>query len=418
MMRMARLYRAFGYLHHQCGISWQELTLEHLVAFCPIKTALRKAASFEEARRIEADSEAVAEETVARSRQYRRWLVRNRQISPGSEALDVETWITVAKYLYRHETNRLKADNYQDIPVIVALRAELKQAKAKAAVAEPTIDESLKWLDWPEFLAFVRQLQHEAQPYYKSGGKRSRSAYALSVQRFLIAALLAYMPPDRQRTLRELQVGKTLIKGRVRQEGNKVWVEACEDGDWYIWLKVGDYKTSKIYGEQIHQIPDLLYPCLETWLNELREVLQPTHEFVFTQKDGKPFSTAASFLSVFKRAAFRITGKATTPHLVRHMLVTYLKREGASDEVMRSVAAAMHHSEATQQKDYDQRLPKEKSACAQQVVLSLAQGQPLALQSSQRPVTVESLVHDFHHLSEPDRQRFIHLLNTAQNQQT
>ena len=77
-------------------------------------------------------------------------------------------------------------------------------------------------------------------------------------------------------------------------------------------------------------------------------------------------------LSVFKRAAYRITGQATTPHLVRHMIITHLKQQGASDAVMQSLAAAMHHSEKAQHKFYDRRNSYEQGAQAHEVMLQVA----------------------------------------------
>lgn len=372
MMRVNHVYRTLGYLHTYLGISCEDLTLERIVVFCPIKTAKRKASNFDDVRRIEQDAEIAAEETLEIARSCLRGLRKHRQISPGSEVLFLESWIAVAKWLYHKETNTLQFKNYEDVPVITLLREEFCKAKLKAEKADPVIDESLKWLDWPDFLAFVRQLERECLPNYKGGTKRSEKAIAASYQRYLIAAILAYLPPDRQRTLRELQQGKTLVKGFLRQAGNNVWIEESDDGLWYIHLGEGDYKTFQSYGEQFHLVPDILYPYLEAWLNKWRAVLNPQHSFVFTQKDGKPYSTASSLLSVFKRAAYRITGQATTPHLVRHMIITHLKQQGASDAVMQSLAAAMHHSEKAQRKYYDRRNSYEQGSQAHEVMLQVA----------------------------------------------
>lgn len=118
-------------------------------------------------------------------------------------------------------------------------------------------DESLKWLDWPQYLAVVEQLRHECggalhahlntrAPCQVSCGQhlrcvpllsrtcgglelrimccacgpaaldadgkpRPERTVAWSLQRFLIFAILSCVP-DRQRTLRELKVGRTLMK--------------------------------------------------------------------------------------------------------------------------------------------------------------------------------------------------------------
>ena len=57
-----------------------------------------------------------------------------------------------------------------------------------------------------------------------SGALRSRSAVAASYQTYLIFAILSVVP-DRQRTLRELELGRTLVK-----EGDR-----CVCKDVQIW---------------------------------------------------------------------------------------------------------------------------------------------------------------------------------------
>ena len=149
---------------------------------------------------------------------------------------------------------------------------------------------------------------------------------------------------------------------------------------------------------------------LETWLAEHRAVFEPQHNFVFTQKDGKPFTTAASFGSVFKRAVRRHTGQATTPHLVRHMLITYLQLNDASDAVMASLAAAMHHSRQAQQQIYDRRKPHQRVQLAESVVSDIAMGKPLTQAFRGKPITVESLLEGFCELEEPQKQQFKRLI--------
>jgi integrase len=154
-------------------------------------------------------------------------------------------------------------------------------------------------------------------------------------------------------------------------------------------------------------------PHLEDWLNRWRDVFKPQHKLVFTQKNGKPYPNSGSFGSVLQQAARRLTGKAVTPHMLRHMLITYLKLNGASDAVMGSLAEAMHHSEEMQRRVYDRRCPQQRTQLAQKVVLDLAQGKPLSRSATGRPVTVEALWEDFKQLS-PEEQRQIRELLLSQ----
>ncbi len=110
----------------------------------------------------------------------------------------------------------------------------------------------------------VHHIGHE-----HNGRRRSPVAVAWALQRYLIFAILSCVP-DRQRTIRELKVGTTLIK-------------SSEDGKWYIRHGPGDYKTGKTYGPR----PALLlaphfYPELEAFMHVWRHHLNPQHEYLFS----------------------------------------------------------------------------------------------------------------------------------------
>lgn len=404
MSRMANTHRLLGIVQKIEKISVEELRLSHLVSYAPHKTALRHAKTYDEARLIEQASIEAAEQTQLTLRKVLNWLRKERNIHPATEKGIVDTFIVIAKLLYYKETNSLKAKNYGDIPVLLALRQELKNVTERAKNAPPATDESLKWLDWPEFLACVHHLQQECQPFYSYGLKRSPTAIARSVQRYLLVALLAYIPPDRQRTLRELEVGKTLVKGVLHH--NRVF-EAKKDGKWYIHLTRTDYKTGNTYGEQWLMVPDILYSYLEDWLNQWRAVFSPNHNFIFTKDNGKPFKKASDLSNIIRRATYRLAGKLTTSHLIRHMLITYLKRHGASDEVMKSLADAMRHSTKMQTQVYDRRPQLEKIAPAQELVLKLAMGEPVSNLLGSRSLTVEELAQQIQQLPVGDRQRLL-----------
>jgi len=94
------------------------------------------------------------------------------------------------------------------------------------------------------------------------------------------------------------------------------------------------------------------------------------------------------------------------------MLVTYLKRHGASDEVMKSMGNAMHQSTKMQNEVYDHRNSIEKVAPAQELVLRLAMGEPMVNLVSGRSLTVEELVQQIGQLTLGDRQSLLTMLNT------
>ena len=63
---------------------------------------------------------------------------------------------------------------------------------------------------------------------------------------------------------------------------------------------------------------------LEAFLGHWRQFLQPKHSLVFSQLNGAPVTMQAVY-KIFHTSAFRISGKKTNPHLVRDMVVTYLR---------------------------------------------------------------------------------------------
>ena len=63
---------------------------------------------------------------------------------------------------------------------------------------------------------------------------------------------------------------------------------------------------------------------LEAFLGHWRQFLQPKHSLLFSQLNGAPMTMQAVH-KIFYTSAFRISGKKTNPHLVRDMVVTYLR---------------------------------------------------------------------------------------------
>ncbi len=305
---------------------------------------------------------------------YLSWRRNERHAGPASELQAVKSLIWVAAYLYhplsknkRRSGRSTENVRYRDIPIIEELRELQSEIEERNKTAPKIADEDKKWIEWPEFLAMVEQLKTECNPIGQNNRRRSDSAFAANIQRYLIFAFFSAIP-DRQRTLRELEEGRTLFQ---------------RNGIWRIEHGPDDFKTGSTYcknGEKrIIPIPNWFYPELKAWLhgyedddgvwhgyidedgNRLgwREVFKPNHSCVFTQKCGNKM-TCESLNSLFRRAAYRITGKACHPHLVRDMIVTHLKRSGASSDVLEALAKLMAHSLQMQQNIYDRRTPEEK----------------------------------------------------------
>ena len=172
---------------------------------------------------------------------------------------------------------------------------------------------------------------------------------ATAFQRYLILAIFASVP-DRQRTIRELEIGRTLIK-----DG---------DGCWAIKHGPDDYKTGKTYGDR----PPLflstdLSSSIDDFIAKSRTSLcsSESGDFLFLQpRTGKPL-TRDSVYQIVARACYKFTGKRTNPHLLRDMIVTHVRQSSdASEKELEALALFMGHSISMQRNSYDRRTLKQK----------------------------------------------------------
>ena len=319
---------------------------------------------------------------------YLSWLENERKLVPKSLLQVVGALIQLGKFTYHKESNYRRHQGssrgqagYRDIPIIEELRYLSSDIRARSKKTPKVADESLKWLDWLEYSACLKQLKAKCHPKGTNGKRRSDTAIAWTIQCYLIASFFSAIP-DRQRTVRELEVGRTLFKRQER---------------WYLEHNADDFKTGSTYcknGEKrIIPIPKWFYPQLEAWLegyeDELgnwqgyiapdgsrlgwRAVFHPNHSRVFTHKNGNHF-TASTLCCLFRSAIYQITGQACNPHLVRDMIVTHFKRTNASDNVLEALARLMAHSRQMQAEVYDRRTSLEKVNPALEALASIRPG--------------------------------------------
>jgi len=185
--------------------------------------------------------------------------------------------------------------------------------------------------------------------------RRDDKDIAWSLQKYLIFAILSCIP-DRQRTIRELQLGRTLFK----------------EGDRYV-IRHGpsDYKTGSAYGVRAPlYISSSINPELEAYINTYRSALQPDHEYLFTQANGQPL-TDKSLYKLFWTTSFRISGKRLSPHMVRDVVITHLRGTDASERELEALAIYMGHSVSIQKSTYDRRSQQEKVQPAVNLLASI-----------------------------------------------
>jgi hypothetical protein len=383
---LKQIQRLLGWLHREKGIPLETLSLENVVHFSPVKPRVEdylktrgKDKGIVDRQRyadakftFEETAKGLADKTVERIKEYLTW----RGNHPGTDAIASTAVINVAKFLYRHETEEKKT--FGDIIVIKELR-ELQNGHSELRKSTPqAIPHSEKSIPWQDALKVLRAVQREAD--LRTGISRGRplaeTTIARHIQRLLILLLFMASPPDRSRTIRELEVGRTLMFG---QEINGKFTPAArvknpDEAEWLLHLLPADTKTGNTYGESWDRLPDTpegfladgktLYSYLDLWLNQYRAVFKPDHNCLLTKEEGKPLD-AQSMYDRVREVFFKHTGVPVTPKELRKMYVTYLKDLGATEAELEAAAARMRHSRKMQSEDYDQQERSKKVAPVQ-----------------------------------------------------
>lgn len=314
------------------------------------------------------------------------WLRSSRKISVSYEANICRGLIKVLKFRFAQVS---EADpsygekSFDDIPLIREVRKLHRDAGKRQNNAPRSSDESQKWLSWPEYLVVVEQLQKElvaALDEYKTSSndeqqpdpptqvedKDGKSAIYSPLQRKLATLFQKYLilaffssVPDRQRTIRELEIGRSFVKDE-------------SSGCWGIKHAPEDYKTGKSYGERpLLQLSGHLTPWIDEFIAEWRTCLVPLSQNMFVQRTtGKPLTQNSVYQTV-SRACYQYTGKRTNPHLLRDMLVTHVRESDASEKQLEALALYMGHSIQMQRSSYDRRTLTKKVAPAVELMQSV-----------------------------------------------
>jgi len=306
------------------------------------------------------------------------WM-RTRDISVSYEANLLRGIIKLLKYRFAKESNSdpMEGKNtFDDIPIIKEVRKLHRDANQRQRLAPRSSDESKKWITWQDYLGVTQNTKKEVvelirkyeelppskRKYARGDVDRLYSMEQIRVaeayQRYLILAILASIP-DRQRTIRELEVGRTLMKD-------------IESDCWVVKHGPADYKTGKHYGERpAMQLAVELTPAIDDFLERWRPSLKPSTNVLMVQsKTGKPMTSNSVFKRVV-RCCFKYTGKRVNPHLLRDIIVTHVRETDASEKELEALALYMGHSIQMQRTSYDRRTLSTKVAPAVRLMKSV-----------------------------------------------
>jgi len=192
--------------------------------------------------------------------------LRERKTSSSYEANLLRGLTKLVKFRFRKESSSDPTYNgqksFDDIPIVREMRKLHTDVNRKQKLSPRVSDENKKWLDWTEYLSVVQlykqDLQEELDAFEAAaeeggGGKTSSPSIYSSRQRriadkyqkYLLLAFFATIP-DRQRTMRELYIGKTFLRVEEDQTAGGAGLQHR----YVIKHAPDDYKTGKNYGDR------------------------------------------------------------------------------------------------------------------------------------------------------------------------
>ncbi len=377
------LKRILGWYYREQSIFLSDISLSKLVPFIRLNLQIKEFDSEVNPRQSQIDAKAKALEDIKGEanrlvnlmEEFFAWL--DNPPSVGTKQIYIQSLITYSKYVYRSETDKTMALNFEDIPLINRLKVFHKDvAKGKRKTSNP----SFKYLPWFEVLEVLKKLLYEAKLETKKGrgnyrGKRRLHPRAKSLQDFVMLGFFVLVPPSRQRVIRELELGRTLKYGDFKNGRFTSFEKMANPSEakYYIHLQPEDYKTGNKYGEWLGEFPNTEFPdgskfydYLNRWLFEgyqdesgqwhaMREVIAaPGEKTVFVgEETGKSYGRKLVTQKI-KNIFTRWTEVPISPHDLRHLYRTYIEEPttGATTEEKESAAFWMRHSSQEAKKTY------------------------------------------------------------------
>ncbi|MBD2095886.1 hypothetical protein H6F90_12085 [Trichocoleus sp. FACHB-591] len=380
-----QLLRICGWLHQVQAVPLEDLSFHCLIEFVPIPSRLHHSEA-------QPQGQVAAKKTIELVQAYLEWLRGNQPKnsllpsdgiqSPHTELKVLDTFLAVAKFVYWQEKQPNLGDIEAEFPTVTSLRQLRRQAGEKVKNHRLVSDCSKQLLEWTEFLEFGEGLRLECAPRFLQstqsqqggttlGSMRSRSAIALSYQRFLLFAFFAYLGLERPTELRTLKVSSLVQTDAKFKNLLSSPEEGClyrEEGQWWVKLPATRKGGTVQVGSSI--VPNLQYPdgrCLYQYLEEwllaysyedekgmiwevpgLRSCFNPQHAYLFTMKNGQPYRNLTAFSQLLANPSYRITGKIVNPRSLRHMFVSFHKADA-----LKAKLRNLEHSVAPNQEIHD-----------------------------------------------------------------
>ncbi|MEB3123848.1 MAG: hypothetical protein VKL41_21810 [Snowella sp.] len=349
-----------GWLYRYRGIPLEKLGLKTLI---PIELFqnIEREEDREEKRAekipIRRQARMVAQQTFDLIDPYLDWLKQDLQTedgkqpgrgvkSPYTTASIFQTVVIIAKFVCYQARLENEINESQEKALIDVFQDSLAFSHSLAMDHKAIKDESLQFQTWQEVLMLVEMLRDECQPRGLYGKDKSDIAQSVSrprpllmlaqnYQRFLLAALLCYIPPQRQQIYRNLVIGNPMNLDRVSPASGYIY-QSHED--WLLHFLPDSYKTAKQYDEICILLPNIIYPdgryfyeYLEEWLLHspsqlsiengeiagLRQIFKPNHPYFFTKTIGSSYRHETEFSNLLRHRVLTLMNKVVTPQSIR-----------------------------------------------------------------------------------------------------
>eukprot|EP00804_Cyclotella_cryptica_P012272 CCRYP_013869-RB/>CCRYP_013869-RB protein AED:0.01 eAED:0.01 QI:1287/1/1/1/1/1/2/1021/341 len=198
---------------------------------------------------------------------YILWLRSQRNISSNYEANILRGLIKLVKFRFASILSETTPSSYSsksknaspldDLPLVIELRRLHRDAGQKAKKSQRSSDEGKKWLEWDEYLEVIEMLRcdllvlidrfetnftanedrkdarhsHEIDKKKEHKIAIKKKEIATIFQHYLILSFFASVP-DRQRTFRELELGRSFL----RVDGTKPTSSTNHAAACAIWV--------------------------------------------------------------------------------------------------------------------------------------------------------------------------------------
>jgi hypothetical protein len=318
---LATIHQVLGWLYRFCGVSNDELSLNCIAPYAESNSP---------------DAEKATQQGISLVSDYITWL--QTPLAEGGRGstnkhyeLEVmAVLLNVARFIYRHEVSQ-----NQSIALIQALK-KLKRQQYSLSLqqSEQRVPANAKdrVTEWKEVLAIVEHLRSECLPRallknqtrkqpIQYGHLRPLTAIAQSYQKFLLFALMSYIPPNRPQVYRNLIIKQDNVIPQADWSGYLYQ----NDKSWYMsfWQ---DAKADPPLKIPNFEYPDgrCFYQYLQEWLieyvyidpkgdhyevNGLRQAFEPQHPYLFTRKNGERYKQTTELTKIVRETSYGITGK-------------------------------------------------------------------------------------------------------------